>query len=289
MPRTNRFAFTINNYTTDDVMWFDNNFNLFKYVCYGFEVGEDCGTPHMQGYLEFENNSKKSEKACASWFWDHGLKCKPHVGAAISTAQTNITYCSKNGLFWERGERPKGQGSRSDIQHALDLIDNGGTLQDVARDAGVTFVKYHRGLLARQTILSPKRTWKTEIYWLWGPTGSGKSRWAWEQHPEAYAKASNTKWWCGYMGQDTAIIDDFRPNKEMPFNYILALFDRYPMMLETKGGQVQCLFQKIIVTCPFSPDRALSDLEWVGLEQTAQLKRRLDHVIEFPQLATMFG
>jgi len=292
MSRTNRFRWTINNYTEDDVMWFDNNHQLFKYVCYGFEVGEECGTPHMQGYLEFENNSKKSIKACKSFLFDHGLKCKPHLDTCEATAANNIAYCSKQcGMegLWERGSRPKGQGSRSDIQAAIELMDGGGSLQDVARDQGTTFVKYYRGLQARQMILSPKRSWKTEIWWLWGPTGSGKSRWAWETYPDAYGKNSTTKWWCGYMGQDTAIIDDFRPNKEMPFNYVLNLFDRYPMLLETKGGQVQCLFKTILVTCPFSPDQVLSTMEWVGAEQGHQLIRRLDHVIQFPQIATMFG
>ena len=60
-------------------------------------------------------------------------------------------------------------------------------------------------------------------------------------------------------------------------------------MLETKGGQVQCLLKKIIVTCPFSPDQLLGNLEWVGVEQGLQLKRRIDHVIQFPQLAMMYA
>ena len=102
-------------------------------------------------------------------------------------------------------------------------------------------------------------------------------------------KQSTTKWWCGYVDQDTCIIDDFRPTKELQFNFILNLFDRYPLLLETKGGQVQCLFKTIIVTCPFSPDQMLTHLEWVGIEQGNQLKRRIDHVIEFPRLRVFFG
>jgi len=292
MSKTNRFRFVVNNYTPAVIEWFDTHFELFKYICYGFEVGEECGTPHMQGYLEFTNNQKKRITAVVDLFQRNGCPTHPNFKTCEKSAQSNIDYCSKQcigGSFWERGERPKGQGSRSDIQAALDLMKDGGSLQDVAMEHGTTFVKYYRGLQAHQTIVSGVRKWKTEIWWLWGPTGSGKSRWAWETYPEAYGKNSTTKWWCGYMGQDTAIIDDFRPNKEMPFNYVLNLFDRYPMLLETKGGQVQCLFKTIVVTCPFSPEVVLSTMDWVGAEQGHQLIRRLDHVIQFPQIATMFG
>lgn len=150
------------------------------------------------------------------------------------------------------------------------------------------FVKFHRGLREYQLITQTRRNWKTEVFWFWGPTGTGKSRWAWETYPDAYGKAAGTKWWCGYTDQDTAIIDDFRPSKEMPFNFILNLFDRYPLLLETKGGQVQCLFKKIIVTCPYSPKDMLTHLDWIGVEQGTQLLRRIDHIVQFPQLAVNF-
>ena len=169
--------------------------------------------------------------------------------------------------FGKKGVRPKGQGKRSDIDAATDILSNGGSMQEVAVTLPSVFVKFHRGLREYQLITQTRRNWKTEVYWLWGPTGSGKSRWAWESFPDAYMKQSTTKWWCGYVDQDTCIIDDFRPTKELQFNFILNLFDRYPLLLETKGGQVQCLFKTIIVTCPFSPDQMLTHLEWVGIEQ----------------------
>jgi len=280
-----RFCFTLNNYTEADIEWFHNT-TLFKYVCFGKEMGS--GTPHLQGYFEFENGQRKALLPCIKLLKDQGLPSRPHVEYAMGTAQQNITYCSKEGHFWENGERPKGQGKRSDIDAATQIIADGGSLQDIALICPIMIVKYHRGLQALQSLTCPKRTFKTEIFWLWGPSGSGKSRWAWENHPEAYSKDPSTKWWCGLTDQDTAIIDDFRPSKEMPFNFILRLFDRYPMQLETKGGQVPCLLKKIIVTSPFSPDQMLSNLEWTGIEQGVQLKRRLDHVIQFPQIASLF-
>lgn len=281
-----RFCFTINNYSDADIDYLSNT-DLFKYICYGREVGENL-TPHLQGYFEFPHGNRKSLQACISALQKDGCPSKPHIEVAMGTASQAIAYCEKDGVFWEKGERPKGQGKRSDIDEATSILANGGSLQEVAINLPTVFVKFHRGLREYQMTISSRRTWKTEVYWLWGPSGSGKSRWAWTQYPDAYTKQANSKWWCHYEGQECAIIDDFRPSKEMPFNFILNLFDRYPMMLETKGGQVQCLLKTIIVTSPFSPDQMLGHLEWVGMEMGVQLKRRIDHVIQFPQIASYF-
>jgi len=280
-------VFTLNNFTDGDVQWFQNA-TMFKYICFGQEVGESL-TPHLQGYFEFKNGDKTSVSAVIKRLSEGGLLSRPHIEPAKGTAIQAITYCEKDGVFFEKGERPKGQGNRTDLDEACSILTNGGSIQELALKHPTSYVKYVRGLTALSTMMSGRREWKTEVWWLWGPTGSGKSRWAWETHPTAYSKAGNTKWWCGYTDQATAIIDDFRPNKEMPFNFILNLFDRYPLLLESKGGQVQCLFKTIIVTCPFSPDHVLEQLEWVGIEQGAQMMRRIDHVIQFPQLAMMYG
>lgn len=282
-----RFRFTINNYTDETVEWFEKT-EIFKYVCFGKEVAPTTLTPHLQGYFEFPNGSRKSLQACVAYLAKHGCPQHPHIKTCERSAAENINYCSKDGIFWEKGQKPLGQGRRTDIHDATDMLNNGSTLQDVAIAHPATFVRYHRGLREYQLITQPRRNWKTEIYWLWGPTGSGKSQWAWATYPDAYMKTSTTKWWYGYVGQDTAIIDDFRPSRDMPFNFILNLFDRYPLSLETKGGTVQCLFRRIIVTCPYSPDQMLENLEWVGIEQGNQLKRRIEHVIQFPQIASLF-
>jgi len=285
--RTVRFCFTLNNWTDVDIQWFDDS-TMFKYVCYGKEIGANL-TPHLQGYFEFPNRQTKSVAACVKTLIDGGLVSRPHIEIAKGTADQCIVYCQKEGVFWEKGEKPKGQGKRVDLDAVYASITNGDSLQDVACSHPTEFIKFHRGIERLIAIRQPKRNWKTEVYWLWGPSGTGKSRWAWETYPDAYMKQAGTKWWCGYSDQACAIIDDFRPSKELPFNFILSLFDRYPLLLEVKGGSTQCLLKTICVTSPFSPDQMLLNLDWVGMEAGLQLKRRLDHVIQFPQLAMMFS
>jgi len=68
----------------------------------------------------------------------------------------------------------------------------------------------------------------------WGPTGTGKSRRAWDEAGEcAYSKNPNTKWWDGYKDQAEVIIDEFRGRIDV--SYLLLWLDRYPVSVEVKG------------------------------------------------------
>lgn len=287
MSKSNRFCFTKNNYVAVDVAILTGVIPEFKYWCFGKEVGEG-GTPHLQGYFEFPNNTKVRLSAAQTRVQRLGLMGF-HLELAKGTAQQNITYCSKDGDFFQGGDPPRAhQGKRTDLDVVCDAIKDGDNMVDLIDKFPAQVVKFRSGLEYLLQTQRERRFFKTEVWWLWGPTGSGKSRWAWDQEPDAYMKCSTHKWWSGYIGQESVIIDDYRPSKEMPFNFILNLFDRYPLSVETKGGMVEFVAKKIFVTSPYSPSMTCDHLEWVGAEQKAQLIRRVDHCVQFPQLAAMF-
>ena len=96
------FCFTINNWTEDDISFLDEL--SCRYLCYGKEVGES-GTPHLQGYVYFDN--RRSVKGIVKVL-------RGHVEVAKGNAEQNAAYCSKDGDFFERGDRPC-QGKRTDI------------------------------------------------------------------------------------------------------------------------------------------------------------------------------
>ena len=95
-----RFVFTINNYTDEDIDYLENT-DLFHYVCYGREVGENL-TPHLQGYFEFKNGNRKSLSACISALGKDGCPSKPHIEVAMGTAAQAIAYCEKMESFGKR-------------------------------------------------------------------------------------------------------------------------------------------------------------------------------------------
>ena len=284
MSKTNRFALTINNYLpVHELLSKSDLSNSLKYWIFGREVGES-GTPHLQGYIEFHNNQKLRITAAKQRLVDLGFPESIHLEPAKGTGIQNVTYCSKGGDFWQGGVAPKGQGKRTDLDNVCDLINSGSSLSDIAEQYPSQVIKFGQGITRLIQMKVERRFFKTEIFWLWGPTGSGKSRYAWDAAPTAYMKSSSHKWWDGYLGQETVILDDYRPSKEMPFNLILNLFDRYPLSVEIKGGMMEFTSKVIYVTSPFSPNQICDNYEWIGTEMRDQLLRRIDHVIQFPRL-----
>jgi hypothetical protein len=270
--------------------------NLASYIIVGEEICPTTNTPHLQGYIMCKNkHSIKSLIAAMNKIGAHTNLSFSNVW--LQNHQQIINYCkglvekkqpsgtSKEDWtaqkFHEFGTPPKGQGNRTDLDAVIDIVNDGGSLYDVAVQCPQQFIKFNGGIAKWQAMLEKPRNWPMTVYWLFGRTGTGKSRWAAENTETPYYKDPNTKWWCGYAGQKEVIIDDFRPSKEMPFNFMLALLDRYPMMVQSKHGNHQFVSKKIFITCPNDIDTTLTDMGWLGTEQKDQFRRRITQEIHF--------
>jgi hypothetical protein len=120
LPRAKHWCFTLNNYTDDDVERIKGLVESglgYSYICFGKERGEDNETPHLQGFLSLETkaniNRLKTEVSDRAHF---------EIARAI---QASIAYCEKDGEFTERGVRPRGRGSRSDLEAFKNDVKNG--------------------------------------------------------------------------------------------------------------------------------------------------------------------
>lgn len=84
-----RWCFTLNNYTDTDISSIVPIFDeLCKVVIIGREIGAECKTPHLQGYLEF--HTKRRPKSL-------GLNSKIHYEKARGNKMQNVEYCQKEG------------------------------------------------------------------------------------------------------------------------------------------------------------------------------------------------
>lgn len=266
-----QWCFTINNYTDAEYVGLrERAVAQSTYCIVGKERGEE-GTPHLQGYIILNCRKRLA-----------GVKAiiseRAHFEKAKGSPQANYDYCSKEGDYWEHGDRPAGNlKKRSRDQIAADFIAaaEGADLEDFrARNPGVWYYDGRRlcenYLLGRPAIDRPD----IRCVWLYGSPGVGKSRAAHEQLDRAYLKEPRTKWWNGYMLEPDCIIDDFGPNG-IDLNHLLRWFDRYKCLVEVKGSMVPLYVRKFVVTSNYHPRDVFKDKDGHEHAQTAALMRRL--------------
>lgn len=92
--------------------------------------------------------------------------------------------------------------------------------------------------------------------WYYGPSGTGKSRKAYSENPNAYRKPQN-KWFDGYSNQEVIILDDL--DSTTLGHYLKIWADRYPCQGEVKCGTVNLRHKKFIVTSNWSIEELFKD------------------------------
>lgn len=270
--------FTLNNWTEaerKEILEWD----ACSYVVVGEEKAPTTGTPHLQGFAQFRRqlsgNQLKKFNNRISW-----------RGPPYSTAERCIIYCKEDGKFEERGT-PHSQGRRTDLDEMKEDIMTGKTSVDQITIQNPTmYHQYGRTLEKLQDLYQRKlyRTEMTEGIWLWGPTGVGKSKLAFENfNPDThYVWNSDNGWWDGYTGQEIVIIDEFRG--QIPYNEILSLADRTPYAVRRRGREkIPFISKKVIITSSMPPEEVYKNLS--VHDSLDQLRRRYQIIDLTPKIA----
>lgn len=266
MSKSRTWCFTINNYVDADIQ--NISHVACSYLIYGKEVGEEGKTPHLQGYVEFEN--ARAMGGVKKAFKNKTMHLEPRRGTAAQASE----YCKKDGAFIEYGQISQ-QGKRSDLIEVAEIMKNRG-LAALTEERPEMIIKYSKGILALQTFLLKPRTQKPRVVWLWGLAGTGKTRTATDGLPatDVYIQTFD-KWWDGYQQQKRIVLDDYTwDGKDVSFRYLLRLLDRYACQVEVKGGTVHINSPEIYITCEFPPSTF-----WMG-NMLTQVTRRLDEIRE---------
>lgn len=252
------------------VSWHEDG--LVSYLIIGKETCPTSGRKHLQGFCVFKTNKRfaavKKLHPTTSW-----RLCK-------GTAQQNIVYCSKAGDFDTFGNPPmskKEQGLR-DKERWTDVIRSAreGT---AAEEYPGEYIRYNSTIkkLARHEY--PLWT-EVENVWIWGPTGTGKSRYVVDNFPGLYKKLHN-KWWDDYEEQEVVLIDDLMPNtKGNMGGHLLNWCYGHACRVEYKGGSRMIRPKKIFVTSNYSIAQCFPDLAPVSIQA---LERRFESKFMGPE------
>lgn len=241
--------------------------DLSRGIC-GRETCPSSGRAHIQGTLVFKRAKRfagvKAILADAHW--------EPCQNLAKSWE-----YCAKEGHAdsVDNRERPS-----NGVSKLVSLVREGATDTDLVEEEPALFARYHtfvdrlRSLDARRTPRDRPRT----VIWIYGETGVGKTRWAYDRFPGLdTVEIHGGRFFAGYRGSPVVLFDDIREST-LPFRMWLRLMDRYPLTIDTKGSEKVWSPDVVIVTTSRAPDGTFG----IG-EDIRQLTRRISHLYEFPR------
>lgn len=276
MSQSRRYCFTLNNYTVEEYNGITgaSGDNLVRFIIVGKETGQS-GTPHLQGYVEFTRPVRINRVKTLL-----GTQ-RVHLEAARGSAESNIDYCSKedNDPYQSGEPGRQSQGRRTDLLAVQATLDQGGTMRDVAEAHFGTFLRMHKGISLYIELRTVPRDWRTQVVYVWGPTGSGKSRFVHADSQKLCPQSvcwlpdQSLKWFDGYYGGTKGVVlDDF--DGTAPITLLLRLFDRYPMKVPVKGGFQEWNPRIVWITSNYSLEH------WYGNhgEHYNALLRRFDDI-----------
>lgn len=153
-------------------------------------------------------------------------------------------------------------GKRKDLDEVKVLLDSGASFSAIADEHFSAFIRYEKGFRSYKLLKSLRRDWPMDLIIIVGPSGTGKSRYARTTYPLAFWKAKGP-WWDGYDGEETVVIDEMYGHC-FPFSELLQLLDRYPYKVPVKGGTMEFVSKRIVMTSNQHPR------DWYSSEKTHQ-------------------
>lgn len=257
--RNRAWVFTLNNYETLEL---EQCRQLgAEYLIVGREVGEQ-GTPHLQGYAYFSSArtlaSLKKKLPRAHWEMRRG------------THEQARDYCKKEGTFEECGEEPQKKGGDNIEERIkknkrllevplIELVESGEVSPLI-----IPTLKKARYILASEGAAVDADD--VRGVWIWGEPGIGKSQFVRDNFVDIYMKSQN-KWFDGYTGQETILIDDFDEQGSCLSHYLKIWSDRYACNGEVKGSIVPLKHRWLVVTSNYPPSEFWSGVLLRAIER----------------------
>lgn len=274
-----------NNYPENWIEVFEKYYQEGKvqYMCGGEEVAPTTGTPHIQGYVSWKNETRFARLA-------KKLRCAFIM--AHGNDHENRAYCSKtrpgdtpNKVFREwgtpkvtpqEGGRAGGEAEKRRWEDARQAAKEG-RMDDIPADIYVRYCKNLEWIRAQNEPVPKDLDGELKHVWIHGPAGVGKSRVARILSGGNFYSKNLNKWWDGYKGQPFVVIDEVSTkNAEWMGDLLKIWADRYAFNSETKGSSRVIRPICIIVTSNYSINDLWSPAQDVALNEA--LVRRFHQV-----------
>lgn len=262
-----------------------------QYFCMADEIGLKENTPHSHIFI-----------ACSSPLRFSTIKRRfpeAHIEQARGSCEDNRNYISKQGEKWveksetsvegtfeEWGEMPiERQGARSDLDFLYQLVKDGKSNFEILEENSDYLLRLTDIERVRQTVRAEefRTTFRNmEVTYLWGKTGTGKTRFVMEREGYAavYRVTEYEHPFDGYTGQETLVLDEYR--SQLKISELLNLLDGYPLELRCRYTNKTACFTTVYIISNLALSAQYPMLQYEQPETWQALLRRINHVIEYP-------
>jgi len=276
MSKARSWCFTLNNYEASEEAAIKQI--PCKYLLFGHERGEQ-GTPHLQGFISFDDARTFHNVA--------SLLPRAHIEVAKSAA-ASIKYCKKDGDFVELGEYMSNREIAQRGGEALAArweewkkLALAGKCDEIPAQYYVPHMSAFDRLAVRgqqhRENAPPLDALDNWLYF--GDTGLGKSKAARADFGGSVFIKNVNKWWDGYYGEDTALIEDLDPDAAKCLRWHLKIWcDHYWFAAEVKFGTIYIRPKRIVITSQYTVEQL-----WHDDNETIQAMSRRLKVKRFAQ------
>ena len=218
-----------------------------------------------------------------------------HFSSTKGTKKEADDYINKRGKFAEKeevvvdliyhGEIRSNQGHRSDLDHIQELLDEGKHPNEII-SMSLRYARLKKCIrdyyLAKKNREVKLVNSDTEVHWLFGSTGTGKTN-EYIRLCERYGE-DNVYWvtdyehpFDDYFGEDIIFFDEFRGN--IRYSNFLNYIDKYKCKLPCRYSDSTKLYSKVYISSPLLPQEAYKNIyEDGGYDSIKQLMRRINDI-----------
>lgn len=227
---------TLNDVDKLETVWeYLTNRSSCTYCIACIEVAPTTGHVHAHIFVQFNNASALSLKKC----------CGAHVEKCRGTPQQNMEYIKKGGEIWDEfGTLRTWGGIMPTIKNVKEM-----TAAEISETVPVNLIN----CVKRVKNETPGERFFREVNveWHYGPTGTGKTRYAFEKGCEAVEY--NNGFFTDWGDAKKIVIEETRG--EIPYRTLLKLTDSYHnyYTVNIKGGFKYVDLDEIVITSPYHP------------------------------------
>ena len=275
---------TWNNPDKTDKEFFDGLKTVegIKYFIGQREKGEECGTEHIQFYIEFEYARHfKTVQKCLP----HGT----HIEQRKGTKTQARVYCSKAetriGEVYEYGEFVE-QGQRNDLVELLAMVDSGATLAEIRKAYPSQVFIFHKKIVAARSLYLIEKFGdmfrNIKVTYIHGQTAVGKTRTIAEKfgYKNIYRVTEyDQRAFDCYDGQDIVVLEEFRSSFKI--SQMLNYLDGHPVQLPCRYEDKPACFTQLFILTNLALHQQYTEVQNTYPETWQALMRRIQNVYNF--------